>query len=146
MQATPEERTGELVRISEPARAMRARNMLTIDKLMTALADDAVRSWPVAFDCGGFPRGLTPFEPLAGDLAFGSTPAQALARNVRACLEGALGQRFVGDDGEGFIAGPDTPLWMAGSRYTFGYALVGVRKTGFRILLETAPFDRRMVA
>ncbi len=35
-------RTDGLVPISEPARAMRARKMLTIDKLMAALADEAV--------------------------------------------------------------------------------------------------------
>ncbi|SDF82725.1 hypothetical protein [Thalassobaculum litoreum] len=139
-------RTDGLVPISEPARAMRARKMLTIDKLMAALADEAVQSWPVVFDHGGFPRGLSAFEPLSGDLAFGSTPAQTLARNVRLTLEGALGQRFARADGDWFIAGPDTPLWVTASRFTFGSALVGVRKKGFRVVLETAPFDQRMVA
>ncbi|MFX4223575.1 MAG: hypothetical protein ACMVO3_22885 [Thalassobaculum sp.] len=144
--ANSDERTARMVPISEPTRAVRARRMLTIQKLMSALEDSGRQSWPVVFDCGGFPRGLVAFDVLGGDLMFRSSPAQNLARNVHGELSRALGVPFTRTDGTSFVAGPDTPLWMAGSRFTVGQALVGVRIHGFRIVLDTAPFTEEMVA
>lgn len=98
---------------------------MTLGMLNDALSpvrDDAA----VILDCGGSVSGTHSYRGYYEDLEFQRADVAASARDVRALATKALGQRFEGYKGGGYVMDRDTPVWIGQYGSSNGRALVGV--------------------
>lgn len=103
---------------------------MTYDHMTLGMLNDALSPVPdaaaVILDCGGSVSGTHSYRGYYEDLEFQRADVVSSARDVRALAMKALGQRFEGYKGGGYVMDRDTPVWIGEYGSSKGRALVGV--------------------
>lgn len=103
---------------------------MTYDHMTLGMLNDALSpvsdTAAVILDCGGSVSGTHSYRGYYEDLEFQRADVVSSVKDVRALAMKALGQRFEGYKGGGYVMDRDTPIWIGEYGSSNGRALVSV--------------------